>query len=458
MKKLKKLLRASKRAPKKAKVTYTKWVAAFKKYFQERKKDNFYRKQLAAGLLALGASKKVQDATPEDNVKGGLYLFETYRDGYEDSVKHSRPAALKMALYKTAVAISNEDQYDRALKVALTRIPEPKSPTSEPVKPVWKWIIFGICVLAALGLVALFSSSKKVTITNDTPPETVPDNSVCQTWVMEAAPFETKDNKLYVEGLKVVQEAKLGKSSENNEKALEALQMYRNKKIYLLDIAQSELSPEAWAKVDQNAISDTDSCANEATNKLYQDVIFEVMHSDVSIENLPSPSTWYNSGLSKGKIVVDGQKGITGNVKAIVVRHRDGRVTAYLARCGNPVHKDQKGHDKGDTDEHHHHPTPPPPPPNSKSSNPNDYQRPGTDNTRDSGRGTKPRVSETRPADANPPVVPTAKVGGGGVVDTPTNRPGSETGVTAPAAKPAPTTPPAPKPNEGGTNNGVVTD
>ena len=157
MKKLKKLLRASKRAPKKAKVTYTKWVAAFKKYFQERKKDNFYRKQLAAGLLALGASKKVQDATPEDNVKGGLYLFETYRDGYEDSVKHSRPAALKMALYKTVVAIGNEDQYDRALKVALTRIPEPKSPTSEPVKPVWKWIIFGICVLAALGLVALFS-------------------------------------------------------------------------------------------------------------------------------------------------------------------------------------------------------------------------------------------------------------------------------------------------------------
>lgn len=433
---------------KSTKKLYKKQIAAYKDFVKGYKQENRAVKQLEKGLLVLDSSGV--------NVSGGVSSYLDYRSGKKGGMKHSIAASIRLALEEIArVTGKTPKELDAAIKAAFTKI---QKPASKPVKPVWKWVILGIAVLAVLALVALFSLSRKATYQNDNPTETVSDTPACSTWMMEAAPFETKDNKLYVEGLKVIQDAQLGKSSENNEKALEALQMYRNKKIYLLDIAKSELSPDAWAKVDPNAISDTGSCANEATNKLYQDVIFEVMHSDVSIENLPSPSTWYNSGLEKGKIVVDGQKGITGNVKAIVVRHRDGRVTAYLARCGNPVHKDQKGHEKGDTDEHHHHLTPPPPPPNHKSSNPNDYQRPGTDNTTDSGHGTKPKVSETHPADANPPIVSTAKVGGGGVVDTPTKKPGSETGVTAPAAKPAPTTPPAPKPNEGGTNNGVVTD
>jgi len=455
---MKKLIKKLLKRPKKL---YKKRVEAVKTAVRDWKQNRatykLYIIGLTEGVIALGPANKVEGAKPEDNVKGGIYVFDKYL-----SENYSQPVAFKTALRETAEIIGNLDQYDHAYEVAVAAMKrskrQPKAPIDKPFKPVWKWVILGIAVLAVLALVALFSSSRKVTIQNDNSTETVSDTPACSTWMMEAAPFETKDNKLYVEGLKVIQDAQLGKSSENNEKALEALQMYRNKKIYLLDMAQSELSPEAWAKVNPNDISDTGSCANEKTVGLYQDVIFEVMHSQTSIENLPSPNTWYNSGLSKGKIVVDGQRGITGNVKALVIRHRDGRITAYLARCGNPVHKDQKGHDKGDTDEHHHHPTPPPPPPNSKSSNPNDYQRPGTDNTTDSGHGTKPKVSETHPADANPPIVSTAKVGGGGVVDTPTNHPGSETGVTAPKAKPAPITPPAPKPNEGGTNNGVVTD
>jgi hypothetical protein len=83
-----------------------------------------------------------------------------------------------------------------------------------------------------------------------------------------------------------------------------------------------------------------------------------------------------------------------------------------------------------------------------KSSDPKDYTYP-------SGKPKVPTV--TTPAEDKPPAVQTVKTGGGGVIDTPTNTPGSESGVTAPGATPAPTTP-TPKPtNEGGSNNGTVT-
>lgn len=68
----------------------------------------------------------------------------------------------------------------------------------------------------------------------------------------------------------------------------------------------------------------------------------------------------------------------------------------------------------------------------------------------------KPKEKETPPSTTEPEVI-TEQPGGGGVVDTPTNPPGSETGGTAPGAtkpNPAPTTPPT---NEGGSNDGTVT-
>lgn len=77
-----------------------------------------------------------------------------------------------------------------------------------------------------------------------------------------------------------------------------------------------------------------------------------------------------------------------------------------------------------------------------KSHDPKDYVYP-TD---------KPKATVTTPAETTPPKVETTKPGGGGVVDTPTNKPGSETGTTSPGADPAPTTTSTPPPNEGGDN------
>lgn len=93
-----------------------------------------------------------------------------------------------------------------------------------------------------------------------------------------------------------------------------------------------------------------------------------------------------------------------------------------------------------------------------KSSNPADYRQPGDDGKGDDvGVGKKPVVAPVTTApESAPPPVKTEQTGGGGVVDTPTNTPGSETGVQAPGATPAPTTPPATTPNEGGSNDGEV--
>ncbi|MGB4420598.1 MAG: hypothetical protein WBI29_02255 [Candidatus Saccharimonadales bacterium] len=83
-----------------------------------------------------------------------------------------------------------------------------------------------------------------------------------------------------------------------------------------------------------------------------------------------------------------------------------------------------------------------------KSSNPDDYKQPGDGDERDSGTGSRPKSTVTTPAETTPPDVVTSLPGGGGVVDTPTNPPGSESGVTAPGVT-EPVEESVPEPEEG---------
>lgn len=82
-----------------------------------------------------------------------------------------------------------------------------------------------------------------------------------------------------------------------------------------------------------------------------------------------------------------------------------------------------------------------------KSSDPKDYKKPGDDLKKDSGIGTKPLIPiVTTPPESTPPpvVIITQTKNGGSIVDTATNKPGSETGVTAPGVVPTPISTPAP--------------
>lgn len=97
---------------------------------------------------------------------------------------------------------------------------------------------------------------------------------------------------------------------------------------------------------------------------------------------------------------------------------------------------------------------PPPPPPPEEECPPTECLTPKSDDPADwEYADDKPVVPEvTTPAEATPPVVETEAPGGRGVIDTPTNTPGDESGVTAPGADPAPTTAPSLPPNQGGDN------
>ena len=213
-----------------------------------------------------------------------------------------------------------------------------------------------------------------------------------------------------------------------------------------------------------------DGCLSQEGQAVYNKLagIFSVS----TFEEAQAPENGYNSGINNGNLVISPEPGIRGDLRAIKITTPDGKVVYIMVRCGNVVYDaPPPGVPPGTTDN-------PPPvtppevcPPDQvrnvngvcvtpKSSNPDDYKKPGDDNTTDSGTGTKPRVpTVTTPPESSPPPVNTSVVGGGGVVDTPTNTPGTETGVTAPDAAPAPTTPtpvPSPEPtvNPGPDNSG----
>lgn len=77
-----------------------------------------------------------------------------------------------------------------------------------------------------------------------------------------------------------------------------------------------------------------------------------------------------------------------------------------------------------------------------KSSDAKDYPYPAD----------KPKVTAPSNPQETPDPVQTSQPGGGGVSDSPSKSPGSETGVQAPGSTPAPTTPAPVPPNEGGSN------
>lgn len=179
-----------------------------------------------------------------------------------------------------------------------------------------------------------------------------------------------------------------------------------------------------------------------------------------------------NLGVSGGKATDLGtRRSAAGDVVWVFVDQSNCDIIAGIvvrAGCGNPgkdVHPPDPGPKPGPTPT----PTPTPSPTPTPTPKPTPTCPPGqnvnvngicvepkspdpSDYTYPSGKPSVPPV--TTPPENSPPPVETEKPGGGGVTDSPTKPPGSESGVTAPGASPAPTTAPSPPPNEGGNNSG----
>jgi hypothetical protein len=327
-------------------------------------------------------------------------------------------------------------------------------------------ILFILLVIALLlwGLFAIYSYLKsKKTAPNSSH---APVEQVCSTWKMVALPNNNGTDRYFADGLDVIKKARYTKDGattmESKDVAISVLKNYGDKREYLIVFAGENLTEDQWKTVKIDEISKAGECANEATVNLYNMVSNRILEPTTKVTIEDAPSNWTNSGNNDGRVVIDATPGITGDRKALIIRYGDGTENGVLARCGNIVKKSfHRHHDKGKTDEHEHKDKPKCEGSclTSKSPDPNNYKQPGDDNEKDSGKGKKKKVPKvTTIPEGTPAIVQQNQTGGNGIIDTITKKPGSETGVTAPGATPAPKVK-TPKPvNEGGApvNNGVV--
>lgn len=334
--------------------------------------------------------------------------------------------------------------------------------TNNSKKPINSKII-----IAVVGIIVIFGIVASLVYgTNQTPSktDTTTVTSTGQTtWKMAALDYG--NNRWFTDGIAEIQAAK------NKEEATIAAQVWLEKvktdPNLLVGAAKFFLKRD----VDKATLVDANGYATDATIQLVTELSLAIGTAQ-AIVPAQAPENGFNSGIENGAVVQS--NGVTGDRTAIQITLANGETVWILARCGNPVTAGSPGLPSGKTD----NPSPPaviPPTPTTpttpttpntppgdtpKSSNIEDYQRPGTDGTTDSGTGVKPPVPEvTTPAESTPPPVVVEQPGGGGVVDSPTNNPGSESGVSAPdITEPAPTTPvttpvePGVNPDKGGSN------
>lgn len=329
-------------------------------------------------------------------------------------------------------------------------------------------VILFVIALLLWGLFVLYSYVKnRNTPASDSPK--APVEQVCSTWKMVELPNNNGTDRYFADGLEVIKKAKYTRDGattmESKDVAISVLKSYGNKREYLIVFAGENLTEDQWKTVKIDEISKAGECANEATVNLYNMVSNRILEPTTKVTIEDAPSDWTNSGNNGGRVVIDATPGITGDRKALIIRYGDGTETGVLARCGNIVKKSfHRHHDRGKTDEHKHHHDKPKCEGNEcltpKSSNLKDYKKPGDGNEKDSGKGTKKKVPiVTTTPDENPPVVQKNQPGSNGILDTITKKPGSETGITAPGATPAPKVIIQKPTNEGGApvNNGTVT-
>lgn len=180
-----------------------------------------------------------------------------------------------------------------------------------------------------------------------------------------------------------------------------------------------------------------DGCLSELGQKLYDKLDIAVHMPGVTFAIGEAPASGTNSGMkADGTYGIDANPGIGGNRKAVEITLADGSKGWFMFRCGNPVYQSPPpGLPHVPTD----NPPPPPPAPTCPwnpalpPESPNCLEPKPSDASEWEYDDEKGTVDETGAA-TDAADVDTEATGGGGVVDTATSTPGSETGGAAPGA------------------------
>jgi hypothetical protein len=259
-----------------------------------------------------------------------------------------------------------------------------------------------------------------------------------QGWAMKTGDYE--NNRWFGDGIQQIKDAK------TNAQASDALAIWldRVKRDPIL------LAAAANQFLGKNITSDSLIKNGWSTNLAIQsamEIEAAIGKSNVEVSNAPVDG--YNTGVSNNTVVTSQNQGISGDRKAVQVTLPAQKKIWVMARCGNIALPGKPSLPPGKTD----NPTPTPPteppvivpptpttPPHHplkpKSSNPEDYRKPGDDNTNGSGNGTmSPRPYVTSDP-STPAPVQTSRDGDGDsrVTDSPSSKPNSPSGVTAPGA------------------------
>lgn len=302
-----------------------------------------------------------------------------------------------------------------------------------------------------------------------TEPSTTPSPSAdaCPTWEQEA--LDHANNRWFAKGILEIRNAK------TDDEAMLAAHAWLNEVRKDPGLAAVAIETFTDEEIDDPSTLFVDGCATDETVALMAKTELAIAGAK-SVTAGEAPANGYNTGVKSVTgdtgtmtvVVGADQPGISGDRKAIRIELEDGTVIWVMARCGNIVTEAKPPLPPGPTDEKDACPNISGNQPSvpdgyikknnkcleQKSTDVNDYRRPGDDGAgADVGTGTKPRVpTVTTPAETTPPAVKTeTSSGGNGVTDSVTKSPGTETGVTAPGASPAPTTKPSLPPDEGGT-------
>ncbi|HZJ34580.1 MAG TPA: hypothetical protein VFD55_01020, partial [Candidatus Angelobacter sp.] len=277
------------------------------------------------------------------------------------------------------------------------------------------------------------------------------------------------NNRWFTDGIIEIRDAKTDKD------ALNAAYVWVDKAKYDPNLLVAVTKYFLARDVDKTALVDENGWATDKAVQLVAELELVLGQAKVTVEKAPKKG--FNTGVEDGEVVRAQKAVITGDRTGIRIDITllDGKVVSFwiMARCGNVVTKEEPKLPVGKTDNPETPTTTTTAPPTTttappttttleeKSDDPNDYQSPGNDSTNDSGTGDKPTVTTvTTPPESTPPEVITEEVVNG-VTETPTNDPGSETGIISPGAETPTetTTAPATEPdvNPGTDNSGTNT-
>jgi hypothetical protein len=224
--------------------------------------------------------------------------------------------------------------------------------------------------------------------------------------------------------------------------------------VYFLTTINSP-SVNADKKIDRTNLVDDAGCASETATLELENAKQRIELATITFEDAPNDGQ--NSHIENDVVVKNSTTIIDGDRKAIKIAFEDGYNVWVLGVCGNLVtkeipkeSKDVEIH-KRTTTKHktivieNKKVTDNKEPTIKKSNDKSDYKKPGDDTKKDTGSNNKKAENISSPAESKPPKV-----------EANNDKPASQTDTKAPESSPS--KPASDKQNEGGSNNGSITD